>query len=81
MLYLKAGARMGRLVVGDQDQLGTVKGGPDLDLSYVPYYFGGVDPEFDRERLVLLFTNNVGNYIISVGYVKFASISKVVQGK
>ncbi|XP_071547005.1 laminin subunit alpha-1-like isoform X2 [Panulirus ornatus] len=46
----KAGARMGRLVVGDQDQLGTVKGGPDLDLSYVPYYFGGVDPEFDRER-------------------------------
>ncbi|ROT86038.1 Laminin subunit alpha-1 [Penaeus vannamei] len=44
------GARMGRLVVGDQDQLGTVKGGPDLDLSYVPYYFGGVDPEFDRNR-------------------------------
>lgn len=41
---------MGRLVVGDQDQLGTVKGGPDLDLSYVPYYFGGVDPEFDRNR-------------------------------
>nr|XP_053638425.1 laminin subunit alpha-2-like isoform X4 [Cherax quadricarinatus] len=45
-----AGARMGRLVVGDQNQLGTVKGGPDLDLSYVPYYFGGVDPEFNKER-------------------------------
>ncbi|XP_063590781.1 laminin subunit alpha lam-3-like isoform X2 [Penaeus indicus] len=44
------GARTGRLMVGDQDQLGTVKGGPDLDLSYVPYYFGGVDPEFDRNR-------------------------------
>ncbi|XP_050712288.1 laminin subunit alpha-1-like isoform X2 [Eriocheir sinensis] len=46
----KNGARMGRLVVGDQDQLGTVKGGPDLDLSNVPFYFGGVDPEFDRNK-------------------------------
>ncbi|XP_063877309.1 laminin subunit alpha-1-like isoform X1 [Scylla paramamosain] len=44
------GARMGRLVVGDEDQLGTVKGGPDLDLSRVSYYFGGVDPEFDRKK-------------------------------
>ncbi|KAG0726288.1 Laminin subunit alpha-2 [Chionoecetes opilio] len=47
----KGGARMGRLMVGDQDQLGTVKGGPDLDLSRVPYYFGGVDPEFDRKNI------------------------------
>lgn len=46
----KGGARMGRLVVGYQDQLGTVKGGPDLDLSRVPYYFGGVDPEFNRKK-------------------------------
>ncbi|XP_042207400.1 laminin subunit alpha-2-like [Homarus americanus] len=46
----RGGARMGRLVVGDQDQIGTVKGGPDLDLSFVPYYFGGVDPEFNRGR-------------------------------
>ncbi|KAK7085775.1 Laminin subunit alpha-2 [Halocaridina rubra] len=46
----RGGSRTGRLVVGDQDQLGTVKGGPNLDLSDVPYYFGGVDPEFDRKR-------------------------------
>ncbi|XP_064107459.1 laminin subunit alpha lam-3-like isoform X1 [Macrobrachium nipponense] len=47
---MKGGARSGRLVVGDQDQLGTVRGGPDLDLSDVPYYFGGVDPEFDKNK-------------------------------
>lgn len=52
---LPAGARMGRLVVGDQDQLGTVKGGPDLNLSREPYYFGGVPPEFDKERCVSVY--------------------------
>lgn len=41
---------MGRLVVGDQDQLGTVKGGPNLDLAHMAYYFGGVDPEFNKVR-------------------------------
>ncbi|KAK3855199.1 hypothetical protein Pcinc_038380, partial [Petrolisthes cinctipes] len=46
----EAGVRMGRLVVGDQDQLGTVKGGRDLDLSRQPYFFGGVHPEFDKQR-------------------------------
>lgn len=50
VLWSTDGARMGRLVVGDQDQLGTVKGGPDLELSRVSYYFGGVDPEFDRKK-------------------------------
>ena len=44
------GARMGHLVVGDQNQLGTVKGGPDLDLLRMDYYFGGVDPEFNRKK-------------------------------
>ena len=40
--------RMGRLVVGAQDQLATVNGGPDLEINDQPFYFGGVDPEFNH---------------------------------
>ena len=42
--------RKGLLVVDGRAQtLATIKGGPDLDLLHSPFYFGGVDPEFDRE--------------------------------
>lgn len=41
---------MGKLVVGDQNHLATIKNGPDLNLTHQPFYFGGVDPEFDRQE-------------------------------
>lgn len=42
--------RMGNLAVGDQSQLATVRGGPDLDLGDQSFYFGGVDPQFNRKK-------------------------------
>lgn len=46
----QGGLRMAQLQVGDQAKQGTVKGGPDLDLGSQPFYFGGVDPQFNKRR-------------------------------
>ncbi|KAL7642435.1 UNVERIFIED_CONTAM: hypothetical protein RMT77_006996 [Armadillidium vulgare] len=50
-ISLRNGIRMGKLVVGDQNHLATIKNGPDLNLTHQPFYFGGVDPEFDRQEI------------------------------
>ncbi|KAF2361238.1 Laminin G domain [Trinorchestia longiramus] len=44
------GKRMAQLAVGGQSQLATVSGGADLDLDDEPFYFGGVDPQFNKKR-------------------------------